>query len=1009
MAEPNKCSSCGAELSPGTPRGHCLPCLLRLGFEASEPPSPATSSPAEKVGDRIDRFKLLQQIGEGGCGIVYMAGQEQPVRRQVALKVIKLGMDTRQVVARFEAERQALAMMDHPNIARVFEAGATDTGRPYFVMELVRGVKITEYCDVRKYSTRQRLELFIQVCEAVQHAHQKGIIHRDLKPSNVLVTEQDGVPLPKIIDFGVAKAMYDRLTDKTLFTAFDQFIGTPAYTSPEQAGLGGLDVDTRSDIYSLGVLLYELLTGKLPFENETIQRAAMHEVLRIIRETEPSRPSVRMTTLTAVELTTTAQRRQIEPSRLPRLFQGDLDLIVMKTLEKDRRRRYETAIGLAADLQRHLNNEPVEARPPSPAYRFEKMVRRNKVAFAAISSVMAALLLGMTMATWEFFQEKQARERAVIAERDEKNLRARAEQARNEAENARANEALLRKEVEARVKILQARSLYTEKKYDDAEKLLNNIEPTAYEADSTHSDLRREFIWKYVSQEKWPEAVSNIEVLLRVDGGDASVVIAQDHYLYVNALVQIEDLAAYNRYRLELFDANRTNSDPELAKFLCEITMLRPAAAQMLESVRRFYDIASTRLRYPETGKQDNEVSRRTSLALVDYRRGDYAAAAERCQTCLAQFVSDPSRIPSVLALSAMAHHGMHADDTARLELALAGQIVSPAFEQGTASYKANSMGHWIELVETRNLLREATNLVGQPPQEIVFAATNALAKVSQIEALVTNAQFRDANPAQFDDAVRQIGEIPSLAIELEGAATGKMFSALGNWRRLRSEWPETAALWRTVIYGPENRGSLFTGQDLSTFYLSYAPLLVVIGDTNAFEALRAHAVATFGSTGLAANAERVLTVCLLRPAESKLINALTKPAKVITSAKPPSAGWVPWGDSALALFEYRRGNPTRTLELAQKNLSAANLAPELRARFQVLTALAAAKVDQQDMVQKALAQCREDIETNFKASGQDRTDKWHDWWINHVLLQETVSFPPASNNAGGQEIQPAR
>ena len=376
------------------------------------------ASVTERPGDRIGRYKLLQQIGEGGCGVVYVAEQEEPVRRRVALKVIKPGMDTRSVIARFEAERQALALMDHPNIARVFDGGATETGRPYFVMELVRGVKITEYCDEKHLSTRERLDLFIKVCQAVQHAHQKGIIHRDLKPSNILVTVNDGEAVPKVIDFGIAKATTDQqLTDKTVFTAFDRFIGTPAYMSPEQAEITSVDIDTRSDIYSLGVLLYELLTGTTPFDVRFLLQVGLNEMRRTIREKEPVRPSTRVSTLDGDDATTTAKRRGLDAPKLANLLRGDLDWIVMKCLEKDRARRYETANGLAMDLQRHLGNEPVLARPPSWFYRLQKTVRRHKLGFAAAGAVAVALLAGLASSTVLYLRERTARADAGQQER----------------------------------------------------------------------------------------------------------------------------------------------------------------------------------------------------------------------------------------------------------------------------------------------------------------------------------------------------------------------------------------------------------------------------------------------------------------------------------------------------------------------------------------------------------------------------------------------------------------
>jgi len=371
--------------------------------------------PLDRSGSRIGRYKLLQQIGEGGCGVVWMAEQEEPVRRRVALKVIKLGMDTKTVIARFEAERQALAMMDHPNIARVLDAGATDTGRPFFVMELVPGVPITKYCDQHNLPTPARLALFAQVCHAVQHAHQKGVIHRDLKPSNILVTLHDGEPRPKVIDFGIAKATQGRLTDRTLFTAFEQFIGTPAYMSPEQAEMSGIDVDTRSDIYSLGVLLYELLTGRQPFDPKTLLQAGLDEIRRIIREVEPMKPSTRLNTMGDSDRDSIARQRGTAPAQLSLLLRGDLDWIVMKALEKNRSRRYETASGLALDIQRHLQNEPVFARPPTIGYRISRLVRRNRLTFAAAGFVVIALVAGTIISTTQAIRARRAERIAAAA------------------------------------------------------------------------------------------------------------------------------------------------------------------------------------------------------------------------------------------------------------------------------------------------------------------------------------------------------------------------------------------------------------------------------------------------------------------------------------------------------------------------------------------------------------------------------------------------------------------
>ena len=366
------------------------------------------------VGTQIGPYKVLQEIGEGGFGVVYMAEQTQPVDRKVALKIIKPGMDSREIIARFEAERQALAMMDHPNIARVLDAGQTELGHPYFAMELVHGVPITEYADRNRLSMQDRLQIFMTVCRAVQHAHHKGIIHRDIKPTNVMVTLHDGQPVVKVIDFGVAKALNQKLTEKTLFTSYGQMIGTPQYMSPEQAEMSGLDIDTRSDVYSLGVLLYELLTGSTPLTEESVREASYAEIQRLVREQDAPRLGARLSTL-GEKLTAVAQHRNIEPKRLQRTVQGDLDWIVLRALEKERGRRYETPAAFVADIKRYVTNEPVEACPPSTAYRLKKFISRNRGWFSGVSAVLLALLIGLGVATYAFFL---AQKRKQIAEKE---------------------------------------------------------------------------------------------------------------------------------------------------------------------------------------------------------------------------------------------------------------------------------------------------------------------------------------------------------------------------------------------------------------------------------------------------------------------------------------------------------------------------------------------------------------------------------------------------------------
>jgi eukaryotic-like serine/threonine-protein kinase len=637
----------------------------------------------EQCGARVGRYKLLQRIGEGGCGVVYMAEQEEPVRRRVALKIIKLGMDTKSVIARFDAERQALAMMDHPNIARVLDGGATDTGRPYFVMELVRGFRITEYCDKNKLDTRGRLELFIPVCNAIQHAHQKGVIHRDIKPSNILVTMHDGKPVPKVIDFGIAKAMQGKLTDKTLFTAYEQLIGTPAYMSPEQAEMSGLDVDTRSDIYSLGVLLYELLTSKTPFKQEELLKSGLHEMRRKLREDEPQRPSEILTTLQGTELRATAEYRHIEPPRLMALLKGDLDWIVLKALEKDRTRRYETANALALDVEHYLNNDIVSARPPSRVYRFKKLVLRNRAVFVSSAAVALALLIGLGAATLMFFRERVARE---------------------QAEQAEKRETELRQQAEAKEQINQAAVYVSRNRFEDANEVLNQVKilPKQPSFDGVLA-YRRVGEWLAL-QQRWADAANRFWPLMEIDRLDTWQVVTLDYQACGVVLAECGYREQYSQFCKAAADRFQRTPNGDMAGRVLKTCLLFPPDPSMMEKLAPMASVADRG--YRPIAPDKFPIWPTLHLALWEYRSGNFDAANGWCKLGIERGSYVTSLRASLEIIQAMSSFRQGQTNAAR-QLAYPREALESRFKSGLLP--GDAQGFWYDWLFARILLREAT------------------------------------------------------------------------------------------------------------------------------------------------------------------------------------------------------------------------------------------------------------------------------------------------------------
>jgi serine/threonine protein kinase len=617
------------------------------------------------VGAFIGPYRLGECLGEGGGGVVYLAGQETPVRRQVALKVIKLGMDTKRVIARFEAERQTLAMMEHPNIARVFDAGATETGRPFFVMELVRGVRITDYCVENEVPLRERLVMFQQVCHAIQHAHQKGVIHRDIKPSNILVTLQDGAAVPKIIDFGIAKATTEQSGDGTAFTVNEQLLGTPAYMSPEQVQ-SGIDVDTRSDLYSLGVVLYELLAGRPPFDNKELLRLGVDEMRRTLCDVEPPRPS------------TVVQEGEAS------MLRGDLDWIVMKALEKDRERRYQTARGLALDIEHYLQDEPVQARPPSRIYRLQKLVRRNKVTFAAIGVTALALVAGLTVSTWLFL-------RASDAERQQRSLRFMAEE---------------------REKVARAAILLSQNKPEEADALLGdkNFQLSQPSLEATQV-FRALAVWN-AERRDWHKTATRLLALIqvnRIDENDQTDNATRDLLMVAPTLVEIGDLADYEKIRQLVIARFAQSKNPVAAEQIIKISLLQTPGSDVLQALAPLAQVAKDSL---VKAHPDNLTAwRGTALALMAYRQGRYEETLHWCEQATKLDPGLLSRHAVGSIIQAMAEWQLGQKPAARADFENARLLVEAGFKR-PLKYSLSTGGYWHDWLNARILLREAEALM---------------------------------------------------------------------------------------------------------------------------------------------------------------------------------------------------------------------------------------------------------------------------------------------------------
>jgi serine/threonine protein kinase len=672
-------------------------------FDSSTFTAPSESAPTpdgnpdEGIETRIGRYRLLECLGAGGCGVVYLAEQMEPVRRRVALKIIRVGMDTEHIIARFETERQTLALMDHPNIARVLDAGATAAGRPFFVMQLVDGPRITEYCDQNRLDIPARLKLFIAVCRAIQHAHQKGIIHCDIKPSNLLVTRHDGVAVPKVIDFGIAKAMEASHAD-VFAPASSLPIGTPAYMSPEQVNGDGLDVDSRSDIYSLGVVLYELLAGMPPRDPEIFSSPEPETIHRTLHGTPVAKPSIRLACCPPETLRQLAANRRMEPARLVRMLRGDLDAIIGKAMRIDRKLRYGTANELAEDISRFLDNEPVNARGSPRGYRLGKLVRRNKIVFAAGAIAMIALTGGFGTSTWLFFREARARHEQALL--------------REAAEKASAIEANLRRRAQAGEAVAHAAVLIRDGDLAQADKLLDQIA-----LDDVPASLESAAVFRAVGEWLLPQGrpadaarrqAALAQAISRVDKSNSESVSI--HFVAAAAaLVDAGDIEHYEDLRQMAVERFSAATHPYIMDEIVKSCLIMPACPELLAKLEPMVEVLKSNLPWDRQASPAElmEGWQMLSITLAAYRTGDHPLALEWARRCLKHPNVNPSRNATIHAIIAMAQHHTGRTEDARVALETARSAVTAHFQQ-PFQHGGPETGYWFDWVIARILLKEA-------------------------------------------------------------------------------------------------------------------------------------------------------------------------------------------------------------------------------------------------------------------------------------------------------------